>query len=334
MRPSPIQSPRAGFSLVEILAAVGVLFLLLTLLLTVTNSVSTTVRRTSATIDAFAVSRSAFDLMNQKLSLATLNTYWDYDNIADPTVYRRNSDLHFLVQQNTQNAGYGQEIYFQSPESFASTTGLNATAGLLNAGGFFVQYGSNKDFRPAGLTNVEERYRYRLMHGIQPTEELGVYGATTGSAWTADISNGGGTLKKKVAPIADNVIALILWPRLAATDDPDGTRIAADGTSYKYDSRLDALTVPQPLWANQLPPTVQVTIITISEASASRLDTRSATAPSIIEGALNGKFQSVAQYESDLAEVSRVLSENHIEFHVANTSVPLRESKWSTATPQ
>ena len=325
--PGKLRTARRAFTLMEVLVATGVLVLLLGILLAITNSVTQTVRWSVAKVDAFAAARSAFDLMNHRLSAATLNTYWDYDNPLAPTVYLRQSDLHFLTVQNTQNSGYGQEIYFEWPESLSSDATVQSTQGLLNACGFFVQYGRNNSFRPATVT--ADRWRYRLMQGIEPTEKLGVFGTKT-SSWNTNVNNGGTAVRAYATPVADNVIALVVWPRLAGNEDPTGTKLTAD---YQYDSRKDVTKNPQPITANQLPPSVQVTLITVSEASAVRLDSNSATPPAVIEDALRDKFKAVADYEKDLKAITDSLATAHLEFQVFTNSVVLRESKWSDATP-
>ncbi len=379
-----------AFTLVELLVAISVLVILLGLLLAITATVSKTVLYTSTKIDAFAAGRAGFDLMSQKLSQATLNTYWDYDNPAAPTVYYRQSDLQFLVVQNEQFAGYGQEVYFPAPESFttdSTSTAINAvrsTDGLLNACSFFIEYGPDTNFKPSAVNSTH--YRYRLMQGLEPTENFGAYGSSSSSwpavpafsasnsastvqtqwttywtswaaywgnftasassapAWVANITNAGtGTLRSAVNPLANNVIAMIVWPRLNAIDDPNGTEIAALSLynyTYDYDSQFKALTLiaapngtlEQPLTANQMPPTIQVTMIVISEASATQIDTHSTTPPSVIQNALNSKFTDVRNYSSDLASVSSALAAGHINFQVLTTTVTIKESKWSNAS--
>lgn len=341
-RTSRFSGRKHAFSLVEMMVAVVVLAILLGIIAAITSTVGKTVRWTSAKIDAFASSRSAFDLMGRKLSTATLNSYWDYDDPLNPSLYRRESNLHFLVRQNRQNSGYGQEIYFTAPESYSVDAGVQSLSDLLNACGFFVEYGNNDGFRPGTVT--KERWRYRLMQGLQPTENLMIYNAsppaTTVKAdiqsywttywndreWITDISPDG----TAVAPLADNVIALIVWPRLSAGEDPDGLRLTED---YQYDSKSDQFLVPQPVTANQLPPTVQVTLVTISEASAVRLDTKSNTPPAAIENALSGKFTDPAKHEDDLEAMADSLTAARVEFQIFNTSITLRESKWSDAAP-
>lgn len=344
---------RAAFTLVEVMVATTILVLLLGILLSITNSIGTTVGRTSARIDAFAGSRSTFDLVGRRLSQATLNTYWDYDNPLDPSVYLRQSDLQFLVVQNTQNSGYGQELYFQSPLTYSGDPTVRTTSGLLNACSFYVQYGGSSGFRPGTEAASPERFRYRLMQGVQPTDALSIFHASPPSrsnsaawisywndywadhTWTDPLNNrGAGGLAPSVTPLIDNVIAFIVWPRLTVSDDASGEDLT---TNFQYDSKKSAWPSSsadkQPVTANQLPPAVQVTMILISEASAQRLNTDSSTPPKIIEDALAGRFDEVSKYEDDLKDVSDELSKNHIEFQVLNTTVALRESKWSS-TPQ
>jgi uncharacterized protein (TIGR02599 family) len=335
-----------GFTLIEMLAAMAVLIVLLGIVVAVTNSVSTTVRRSTAGIDALANARTGFDLINRSLSQATLSTYWDYDNPLQPTEYVRQSDLQFLVRQNIENPGYGQEVYFVAPETYSTTASLRSTRGLLNGCSFFIHYGSSADFRPTGQTG--EKFRYRLMFGIQPTEKLSIFkrdARTAGQseadyrskvqtfwnslAWITDIENGANDVGDDVDPVADNVIALVIWPRLSTNEDPTGLILTP--SSYDYNSQRDAMTFPQALTANQLPPMVQITMIAISEASASRLDDGTGNAPALIQDALSNRFTDPKNYEVDIKAVSEKLSSSHIDFQIFSTSVPLKESKWSRA---
>jgi uncharacterized protein (TIGR02599 family) len=177
------------------------------------------------------------------------------------------------------------------------------------------------------------------------------YWTTTGSAanwpynwtssnphfWINTVSNKGVTgngltsaLNTSVTPLADNVIALVIWPRLSPVEDATGNKLT---TNYTYDSQAGAIVsggATQPLTANQLPPTIQVTMIVISAASAARLDTGS-TPPTVIETALSGKFtkSDVTDYANDLASVGTSLAAAHIQYQVLNTTITMKESKWS-----
>jgi len=283
--------------------------------------------------------------MTQRLSDATLNTYYDYDSATAPTTYLRRSDLQFYIGQNNNaflqglspapSANSGQSIYFQSPQGYSnsSTTYAN-TQGLLNACGYFVEFGSDQPYWPAlfnGVGLVQPRYRYRLMQTIQSTEFNGIYvdtegiSAETTPAWISPLNS-------LALPVADNIIALVIWPREDPTLDSAGTALSTD---YTYNSR-QGLPVPAvAIQSEQMPPILEVTVIAIDEASATRLQNGSA-APTVIETALKtgasgtGAFKQVTQYAADLAYMENALAGAHINYQVLTTSVTLRESKWSS----
>ena len=316
--PSRIRS-KHGFTILEMLVAMTVLVLLLALMLNVLNQTTSTIRRSTAQAVAFTSARSAFDLVTRHLAQASLNPYWDYDSATNPTRYLRQSDLHFVVRQNTQDSRYGQEVFFQAPGGFSRSSSYQSASGLLSACGYRVVFGSDDSFRATATSTP--RWRYRLMQSLQPAEKLQVFDNTTVSnpQW----------IQSAVAtelPVAENIIAMIVWPRLSTGEDPAGTKLS---DNYQYNSRENAAAKPQPSTANQLPPTVQVTLIAISEAAAARLDTGSASAPPEIQSALDGKFIQVSQYQSDLDDVTTALSNKGIAYQIFNISVVMKESKWS-----
>lgn len=315
-----------AFTLVEMLVGCAVLMLLLVLLFTATTQTSNTVRRASAQVDAFQTARTAFDAVSQKLSAATMNTYWDYYDANNnkrttnnastfqPARYGRASDLQFLVQTNNW---YGHSLYFETPEAISADTSKDQTQGLLNALGYYVQFGSDTNYRPSGLVN-KERYRYRLMQALQPTENFQVF---SGSNWTGGMTN-------YAWPLAENVIALIVWPRRSVVEDSAGTNISP---AYVYDSRIalpSSATVPPSIQYAQMPPTVQLTMVVIDEPSAIR-QTPGTNEPTAIYNALNGKFTDVLRYQTDLNALQDALTAAHINYRTFNTTVTLRESKWS-----
>jgi len=314
---------------VEVLVGTAILLLLLVMLFSVITQTSNTVRRASAQIDAFQAARTAFDTIAQKLSAATMNTYWDYydatngrrttNNAAtyQPARYGRASDLQFLVQTN---GSYGQSIFFATPETVSADTTKDQTQGLLNALGYYVQFGNDDSYRPAGLVS-QQRYRYRLMQALQPTENFGIY---AGNTWTSGVTN-------FAWPLVDNVIALIAWPRKSLIEDAAGTSISP---YYTYDSRTNlpnSATQPVPIQYAQLPPSVQLTMVVIDEASATRQQAIAGTSePNAIKQALTGKFTDVTQYQTDLNSLQTALTAAHINYRVLNSTVTLRESKWSS----
>jgi uncharacterized protein (TIGR02599 family) len=162
------------------------------------------------------------------------------------------------------------------------------------------------------------------MQSIEPTENFSVYtNAGASQTWTTNLSSN----TNYMHPIADNIIAMIVWPRLSPNEDPTGTNLTLN---YTYDSKNYTGTNYTTNTANQLPPTVQITFIAIDEPSAVRMDTLSSTPPAIITTALNGKFTNVTNYQSDLDSVMATLTASRINARVMNASVVLRESKWSS----
>jgi len=347
-----------GFTLVELLVAMAVLALMLVMMLKVTDLTSTTVTRSSAKIDAFAAGRASFDILNQRLSQARLNTFWDYYNAAGQVRsaanaatfvaknYGRASNLQFVLCPNTVHPYYGQELYFQAPEAYSANSNYQSTQGLLNGCSYFVRYGSDAAFKPGAVAT--NRYRYRLMQGMESTENLQIFQTNayltsyTGRppAWTANINQTNvDTVASPVKPLSDNVIALIVMPL-----DLDGSIVVTNAPSntYNYDSQVNpapAANGVQGLTAHQLPPRIQVTLVLIDEASAARIDTRNNTPPAAIENALAGKFTvpSMDQLKvdlygtgpSDTTSLVHKLTASHINYQILNTSVVLRESKWS-----
>jgi uncharacterized protein (TIGR02599 family) len=344
---SPRRRNKEAFTLLEVLVACTVLVLLLAMLAAVMQTTTKTVLQASNRLSTYATARSAFDTMNQKLSQATLNTYWDYYNAATPpqrrsaanaatfapAAYGRASDLQFVVRQNTQNSGYGGEIYFQSPEAFSADSSYQSTRGLLNACGYYVQFCSSAAFSPS-IFGANPSYRYRLMQGMEPTESLSIYPNASSDAvsWITTIKNSGlNAPSSSVLPLADNVICAVFWPLLPAGQDTTGNGTALT-TDYTYDSQVPITTLsPQPVQSDTLPPTIQVTMVVIDEASATRIDS-GATPPSVIQNALaqnGGLFKKASSYASDLGLLQGALNAAHIGFEVLTTTVVLRESKWS-----
>ena len=83
--PNDVPRRASAFTLIELLAATAVFIVLLGIILAVTNSVSATIRHSTAGLEASSAARTGFDLINRYLSQATLNPYWDYDNPLAPT---------------------------------------------------------------------------------------------------------------------------------------------------------------------------------------------------------------------------------------------------------
>jgi uncharacterized protein (TIGR02599 family) len=321
MRKTCFSNSHAAFTILEVLVASAVFIMLLGLLMSTISQTSTVTRRATEKVSAFQGARSAFELLTSKLSQATMNSYWDYDSPTTPTKYIRKSELHFIVGPAGQDSlpgtsGTGQAVFFQAPGGVTGDATYSGMDNLLNAFGYYIDYKEESGL--AFQTTAATTYRYRLMRSVVNTEYLEVYtdNSTLGSAWISGNNS---------AVVAENIVYMAIWPRKATSEDSAGNALT---TTFAYNSRLNATSSPQPDTANQLPPTVQVTLVAIDETSAQRFCT-SSTAPTQISSAFSGLFttSSVSQFESDLETLAQQLTANGVNFRVFTTIVPMRESK-------
>jgi uncharacterized protein (TIGR02599 family) len=320
-----------GFTILELLVATTVLSLILVVMLSLITQTSNVWRSSSARIEAFQSARRGFEALTRSLEQATLNTYWDYDNPNDPKAYRRKSELHFLVADAGTDGlpgtpGTGQAIFFQAPANKTASTNYanyDGLTGLINACGFFVQYGSDADWLPKPHVGPgQARERFRLMQWMQATESLTVYEGATNHAWVTAAA-------ADVVPVSDNVIALVIWPK------EEGEEANPILNSYSYDSRLNATNAPQPATAHQLPPLLKVALVAIDETSAVRLG---ANLQPTVAACMSGLFDTSPAKDSpddkksladDLATLEARLTTKSISYRTFVTSVPMREAKWS-----
>ncbi len=332
----PFPSADKAFTLLELLVSLTLVALVSVLLVAVTNSTASTWRYTTSQIEQFRGARDGFEAITRRLSQATLNTYWDYDDPAAPTKYLRKSDLRFIAGPAQNLFGTvgphrpTQALFFQAPLGFVDDAKFVGLPNLLNTWGYYVEF--NKDTRPSFVDGVNPpipyRSRYRLMEMMQPSNELSIYqqindptnpayGAKT---WFTDV------LSRPSPPVhvlAENVIAAIFLPKLATAEDKSGAKLAPN---YSYDSTTsnsDPLINPK----NQLPPVVQVTLVAMDETSANRL----ITGPNIpdFDTALAAGFSEAANFEKDLAALESELAKRKVNFRVFTTNVSLRGAKWS-----
>lgn len=320
MRRPDFYNARAGFTILEVMVASAVFVLLLGLLMSTISQTSTVTRRATEKVSAFQGARSAFELITSKLSQATMNSYWDYDSPTTPTKYIRKSELHFVVGPAGQTplpgtSGTGQAVFFQAPGGVGDAT-YSGMENLLNAYGYYIQYEQEEEL--SFRTSSPKKFRYRLMQAIVDTEDLQVYSSneTTGKDWIKDYNS---------AVLAENIVYMAIWPRKTASEDSTGATLTSN---FSYNSRNGTSTSPQPETANQLPPTLQVTMVAIDETSAARFCTTS-TPPTQISGALAGVFQvsNTTDFDADLDKLTTSLAQNNISFRVFTSIVPMRESK-------
>lgn len=352
---SRLGAANRAFTLVELLVSMTVLTILL---LIVTNVISETQKawsQASSRVSQFREARAAFDVVTRNVSQATLNAYWDYkrsnpNDIAElPSKYERTSELSFICGQasvllrNAPNAANvsSHAIFFQAPLG-NTKEGANANLNNLLCGrGYYVLYGNDAPFLPAFLPAAYAKTRFRLMEYSPPAETNRIYSdgfrpadTNNSSAWferdatAAIMSSETGTDRSPARPIAENIIALIISPRLSPKEvgSVDPTSIAR---YYDYDStKVDNITAQSPQGTQHLiPPLLEVTMVALDGPSAEKLEAQTHTANFLNDA--RAPFTNASSYEEDIQSLERELINRRLNFRVFRATIPMRSSKWS-----
>ncbi len=331
------QFQRASFTLVELLVAMAVFLVLMVVLAGFLSQASKLWSTNVQQAEEFQSARFAFQGMTQKLSQATLNTYWDYNSTTSPTTYIRQSDLQFtsgLATNLLVGTGYATSVsthavFFTAPLGMTQDTSKRSLVGLLNAVGYFISFGQ---LPQSSLISSPAPYRYALYEFFQPTENLQIYSAfyqTFSTAWFTNYFTSPPPANPPYHVFAPNVVALILRP-------DDGTYNTALAPAYFYDSKSGSTSPTSGSYTaptttsvtfNQLPPVVHVTMVAIDEPSATRLAQQyGSSAPPLLA---SSPFASQANFATDLGMLTNSLGIRHLNYHIFNADVPIRSAKWS-----
>lgn len=388
MKATPTLSParQPAFTLIELMVSVSIISLLMVVLVSMVNQFSQVWRYTTRKIEGFQAARDGFESMTRKLSQATLNTYWDlyYVNVggrAAPKDFVRQSQLRFVSGQISKlapdNGRFTHGVFFQAPLGVVEdNVALGPMDNLLNTWGYFIEESEDAQLRPSFLGNrVPVRRRSRLMELMQPAEAMSVYDLDQKGLptivpgdqlrWFRSALTGS---SRPVRPIAENVIGLIIWPKLAKGDanarlDQGRSPLSPN---YIYDSSLltfksqrfgsasapvylnegatmasgnDLQDAAQINPKNQLPPIVQVTMVAIDEQSAARIEDQANA--SAVRELSNGLFEVACapgtrsnqetRYDQDLQEMQRRMVKAGLTYRVFTTNVVIRGAKWSAS---
>ena len=349
--------PTAGFTLVEVMVASGIVVVIMGVLLAMTDQTQRLVKATSAKVEQFQDARVGFESMTRRLAQATLNAFWDYRYVNGVlTDYQRSAELRFRSgrMKDLNQAGGpggnlqpGHGVFFQTPNGLVEDQSkLGSLDHLINTWGYFVELGSDAASLPAFLQGkVDARKRFRLMELMQPSEKLSVYnfqGAGV-NGWFAPALTGA---NRPVRVLTENVVALIVLPRLSLADEEqwkklpnhNGKQPSLAPDKYAYDSTelgnrhygADPILNTK----NQLPPVVQVIMVAIDETSARQLEDRNDTDsylginyeslftdPSVLED--------VKRKAGDLSNFEKTLINKKISYRIFATNVSIRGAKWS-----
>jgi uncharacterized protein (TIGR02599 family) len=372
------------------LVACALLIIVVGLVMRLTNQTTLAWRNSTSLIQSFQEARAGFEAMTRNISQATLNTYYDYydsNHVARsqtpaanlptfaPISYDRISDLHFisgkattlLAASPTTITTQTHAVFFQAPLGYSVTHSKLDNA--LNACGYFLQFDDAASTVPDYIknsTNYTPRYRYRLMEMQQKTEDLTIYDPALLSFpkrndWFTK------TASSNSRVLAENVIALILLPKLSNRDD-DPTNTSGKGVTlapnYNYNSRINLAAASDADWPSaspsfppdqftaypskggttsasrhhQLPPLLRVVMIVIDEPSALRIQGTSTTPPAALDLASTNLFKDASLLESDIQAVEDICNAKSgnltgntqkLVYRVFNSDLIMREAKWS-----
>lgn len=363
---------RRAFTLVELLVSTTILALIIALVTRAVSETAAIVSRTSGKVEQFQNARAGFERIVARLSQATLNTFYDYDDPSAPRRYLRQSELRFLcgsadkVLPQTEAARVSHCVFFAAPLGYSDASETRGLNNLLNVTGYYVEFGHDRGDRPAFLDKtLPLRYRFRLKEYTQPTGSLDMYRFTSGLSsgklrnetynglgWFRDAFESASLVQTR-RTVADNIVALILVPRLPKAEEaalggsgdlsPLAPRFAYNSRSSSPQTTDDPSTAQQPASgssidsalnpSNQLPPLVQVTVVAIDEASTRRLGFHEGDQDYF---AISKRFRDTRLLSKDLSSLdpkdqslAALLIGKGVRYRIFTTTVPIRAAKWS-----
>jgi uncharacterized protein (TIGR02599 family) len=322
-----------AFTLVELLVAMAVLGLVVVLSATMIGHIQKVWEHTTARTEQFQKARQALQTISGRLSQATLNPYWrvETNSSGTPVRYARQSDLRFLSVRAASLTtiaapASGSAVFFQAPTGFSSQNAAQLD-NALNTWGYFIEYGSDAPwYRPPFLssTGVAPKNRFRLIEFTDPSDLLKVFTFTSGNAtykgWEWFSTPLATQANRRV--LADNIVALVVLPRLPAVEDPSRSALSP---GYLYDStqsNADKTLNPR----HQLSPIVDLAVVALDERSVRRIEWGS-TAPDFGAGSL---FLDPANLDADLNTLRDNLAARGLNAAVFRISVPIAAARWST----
>lgn len=279
-----------------------------------------------------------------------------------------------LLEESEGRTRLTHAIFFQAPLGYQTFQRARSTTkkdefgeldSLLNGWGYYVEYGSDRNDRPQFLNTltppVAERFRFRLMEFRQPAEATTIYQykledtrpTQDEKIWewfrsrkfglehpaNNDPQGAIGDIRT-TRPLADNIIALIISPRLAENDitaSEDNTsdfkfRNPTDiSPDYLFDSRrFHYENDDRAKYArHQVPPVLRVTMVAIDEVDAVRYAAQN-PGDSIPKYAPveNDWFADVRNYGKDLEKLTEGLTKVGIRFRVFTSNIRMREGNF------
>ena len=306
--------------------------------------------------------RKATTALSRNLSQAVLNSYWDYNDPVRPTLFQRQSELHFISGPAERLLGSARQFtthaaFFQAPLGYGGAEAGSLGGGeefdelqdSLNCWGYFIEYGSDMDsdrpLRP-GFLRAETalhpaRERFRLMEFRLASEKMNLFGrafprgSTLGEQTTEDdVRTWFQTpeiLVPNSRPIAENIVALVLRPRAPRRLERDNDL----APNYFYDTRRYQYEGAGGLSAisrHQLPPVMDLIMVAVSEDSYARAEATNPDLAGDLISKLKQLFREASRSAEDLAELEELLREAKLSYRTLSISIAIPAAKWVTST--
>jgi len=321
-----------GFTLLELLATLAVTILIMVAIVEFVTEVERAWKSTST--DPFAEAENAFEIMAENLATATLEPYQDYADRTGtfrtssstsfvPDHLARRSDLDFVCAPSAGAHGLlsttgritsGSAVFFLTPQGYTQTYAHTGMERLLNAVGYFVEFG-NDDALPTFI--LPGHPRWRLKQILQPTELLQIYAPVPSAnplSWIQNLTQAGAP----TSVLADNIVTMIVLPELTANNS--APPLASD---FHYDSR----DVVHPPTLHQLPPRLRLILVAMDESSARILANRYGSSPPLLVPA--GLFNQASQLNADLSTLDNSLTAQKIGHRIFQREILLTAAAWS-----
>jgi len=189
--------------------------------------------------------------------------------------------------------------------------------------------------RPGFLSQLPEKYRFRLIENILPSQNFTFYPDFTDTNTTNDdrwITAGLAGANSNKHALADNIIALIVRPEVTEQDAfLLGLSAPEDlTTNFSYDSRAGrALGSPRDIQFAQLPPLLRVVMVAVDEKSAARLTTGTTIPDAFKLKSTWFTDPSEAVFQKDLEDLGKQLADAGVQFRIFNQVIALRGAKFS-----
>lgn len=350
---SRYSSSCSGYTLVEVLFASVISAIILLILLRVNSQVNKTYQVTREKTDAYQAARTAMEYLSRHLRQATLGTYLDYMDSSnrrietfgsiEPSSYGRYSELHFVTGKSSQ-LGIDQSptcaVFFQAPLGYSLDENLKFGRQLMNSIGFYLAEYELKP--PVGfLGNDRTRKRFALMEYLQPSELLSIYSPQfqTGSKEKSNLSWFTRDLKSYSRPVAENILALIIWPHYPPAEDRSATQPKGVGSSsqiapdFYYDSRVEKTVSLQTQsqgslqiqTLHQIPPLITLGVIGIDEKSAQWIEDQKIEWSSLVPTSL---FNSTQDIEEDVSDVLERCKKNRVNARFFRQTIAMSGARY------